>query len=43
MGIAVGACCLVAAAIIYYCNEPSKSLKNSNAQEFFGNHEQPTL
>lgn len=32
VGIAVGACCLVAAAIIYYCNKPSKSLENSNAE-----------
>lgn len=29
VGVAVGACCLVAAAIVYYCNEPSKSLKDS--------------
>ncbi|MFP3030623.1 MAG: ankyrin repeat domain-containing protein [Wolbachia sp.] len=41
--IVVGACCLIAAAIIYYCNQPSKSLKNSNAQGVFGNHKQPTL
>ncbi|WP_458695181.1 TomO hydrophobic C-terminal domain-containing protein [Wolbachia endosymbiont of Wuchereria bancrofti] len=27
--IAVGVCYLVAATIIYHCNEPSKSLKNS--------------
>ncbi|WP_265030491.1 TomO hydrophobic C-terminal domain-containing protein [Wolbachia endosymbiont (group B) of Athalia cordata] len=32
VGIVVGACCLVAAAIIYYCNKPSKSLENSNAE-----------
>ncbi|MFP3029814.1 MAG: ankyrin repeat domain-containing protein [Wolbachia sp.] len=32
VGIAVGACCLVAAAIIYYCNEPSNSLEDSNAE-----------
>ncbi|WP_353274790.1 ankyrin repeat domain-containing protein [Wolbachia endosymbiont (group B) of Hofmannophila pseudospretella] len=32
VGIAVGACCLVVAAIIYYCNKPSKSLENSNAE-----------
>lgn len=32
VGIAVGACCLVAAAIIYCCNQPSKSLENSNAE-----------
>lgn len=32
VGIAVGACCLVIAAIIYYCNKPSKSLENSNAE-----------
>ncbi len=32
VGIAVGACCLVAAAIIYYCNRPSSSLGNSNVQ-----------
>ncbi len=31
VGIAVGACCLVAAAIIYCCNSPSNSLKNSDA------------
>ncbi|MFT0820523.1 TomO hydrophobic C-terminal domain-containing protein, partial [Wolbachia endosymbiont of Nasonia vitripennis] len=43
VGIVVGACCLVAAAIIYYCNQPSKSLENSNVQGFSGNHEQPTL
>ncbi|GFR08980.1 uncharacterized protein TNCT_5331 [Trichonephila clavata] len=34
VGIAVGACCLVAAAIIYCCNKPSKSLENSNAERF---------
>lgn len=38
VGIAVGACCLIAAAIIYYCNEPSKSLENINVQGVFGNH-----
>ncbi|MDR2831877.1 MAG: ankyrin repeat domain-containing protein [Rickettsiales bacterium] len=43
VGIAVGACCLVAAAIIYYCNEPSNSLKNSNVQGFSGNREQLAL
>ncbi|WP_338482557.1 ankyrin repeat domain-containing protein [Wolbachia endosymbiont (group A) of Ophion costatus] len=43
VGIVVGACCLVAAAIIYYCNQPSKSLENSNVQGFSGNHEQPTV
>ncbi|WP_395463047.1 hypothetical protein [Wolbachia endosymbiont of Cantharis cryptica] len=32
VGVAVGACCLVAAAIVYYCNEPSKSLKDSKVQ-----------
>ncbi|WP_341822334.1 hypothetical protein [Wolbachia endosymbiont (group A) of Clivina fossor] len=32
VGIAVGACCLVIAAIIYYCNKPSKSLENVNAE-----------
>ncbi|MDE5057386.1 ankyrin repeat domain-containing protein [Wolbachia endosymbiont of Drosophila bocki] len=41
VGIAVGACCLVAAAIIYYCNEPSKSLKNSNVQGFSEKVPQP--
>ncbi|GFR24994.1 hypothetical protein TNCT_639381 [Trichonephila clavata] len=34
VGIAVGACCLVAAAIIYCCNKPSKSLENSNTERF---------
>ncbi|WP_458694702.1 TomO hydrophobic C-terminal domain-containing protein [Wolbachia endosymbiont of Aedes albopictus] len=43
MGTAVGACCLVAAAIIYYCNRPSNSLENSKVQGFSRNHEQPTL
>ncbi len=28
----IGACCLVAAAIIYYCNKPSNSLENSNTE-----------
>lgn len=32
VGIAVGACCLVTAAIICYCNKPSNSLENSNAK-----------
>lgn len=32
VGIVVGACFLVAAVIIYYCNKPSKSLENSNAE-----------
>lgn len=32
VGITVGVCCLVAAAVIYYCNKPSKSLENSNAE-----------
>ncbi|WP_250295461.1 TomO hydrophobic C-terminal domain-containing protein [Wolbachia endosymbiont of Oedothorax gibbosus] len=41
VGIAVGACCLVAAAIVYYCNEPSNSLKNSSVQGFSGEHLQP--
>ncbi|WP_264684979.1 MULTISPECIES: TomO hydrophobic C-terminal domain-containing protein [unclassified Wolbachia] len=30
VGVAVGACCLVVAAIIHYCNKPLKSLENSN-------------
>ncbi|AGJ98516.1 hypothetical protein wNo_00560 [Wolbachia endosymbiont of Drosophila simulans wNo] len=29
----IGACCLIFAAIIYYCNKPSKSLENSNAED----------
>ncbi|WP_341822228.1 leucine-rich repeat domain-containing protein [Wolbachia endosymbiont (group A) of Clivina fossor] len=33
VGIAVGACCLLAAAIIYYCNRPSHSLENSSAEK----------
>lgn len=32
VGIAVGACCLVAAAIICYCNSPANLLKDSNAE-----------
>lgn len=32
VGIAVGACCLVAAAIIYYCNRPSNLLEGSNVE-----------
>lgn len=32
VGIAVGVCCLIAAAIVYYCNKPSKSLENSNPE-----------
>lgn len=32
VGITVGVCCLVAAAVIYYCNKPSKSFENSNAE-----------
>ncbi len=32
VGIAVGACCLVAAAIIYYCNKPSNLLEGSNVE-----------
>ncbi|MDX5462096.1 MAG: hypothetical protein O7157_00780 [Wolbachia endosymbiont of Tetragnatha montana] len=32
VGIAVGACCLVAAAIIYCCNQPSNSLEKSSAE-----------
>ncbi|MBA8757360.1 MULTISPECIES: ankyrin repeat domain-containing protein [Wolbachia] len=43
VGIAVGACCLVAAAIIYCCNEPSKSLEDSNVQGFSENHRRPAL
>ncbi|WMT85008.1 hypothetical protein NMD99_03290 [Wolbachia endosymbiont of Listronotus oregonensis] len=43
VGVAVGVCCLIAAAIIYCCNQPSKSLENSKVQGFSGNHEQPTL
>ncbi|QOD38232.1 TomO hydrophobic C-terminal domain-containing protein [Candidatus Wolbachia massiliensis] len=33
VGIAVGVCCLAAAAIIYYCSKPSKSLEGSSVQE----------
>lgn len=33
VGIAVGACCLVAAAIVYCYSRPSSSLENSNVQE----------
>ncbi|WP_265041421.1 TomO hydrophobic C-terminal domain-containing protein [Wolbachia endosymbiont (group B) of Melanostoma mellinum] len=32
VGIAVGACCLVAAAIIYCCSGPSNSLEKSSAE-----------
>ncbi|WP_250295881.1 TomO hydrophobic C-terminal domain-containing protein [Wolbachia endosymbiont of Oedothorax gibbosus] len=32
VGIAVGACCLVAAAIIYFCSGPSNSLEKSSAK-----------
>ncbi|MBC6686353.1 lipase family protein [Wolbachia pipientis] len=32
VGIAVGACCLVAAVIIYCCNRPSSSFKGSNVE-----------
>ncbi|MGL9759364.1 MAG: TomO hydrophobic C-terminal domain-containing protein [Wolbachia sp.] len=32
VGIAVGVCCLIAAAVIYYCNSPSNLLKDSNAE-----------
>ncbi len=34
VGIAVGACCLVAAAIIYYCNKPLNSLEGSSVDKF---------
>ncbi|GFR24301.1 ankyrin repeat family protein [Trichonephila clavata] len=44
VGIAVGAiCCLVAAAIIYCCNQPSKSFENSNFQGFSEKVPQTTL
>ncbi|WP_425386408.1 TomO hydrophobic C-terminal domain-containing protein [Wolbachia endosymbiont (group A) of Barypeithes pellucidus] len=44
MGIAVGAiCCLVAAAIIYYCNEPSKSLEDNNVQRVSEKVPQPIV
>ncbi|QTP61654.1 hypothetical protein HUB92_01605 [Wolbachia endosymbiont of Wiebesia pumilae] len=33
VGIAVGVCCLVAAAIVYCYSRPSSSLENSNVQE----------
>ncbi|WP_264377821.1 host RNA manipulator TomO [Wolbachia endosymbiont (group B) of Philonthus cognatus] len=33
VGIAVGACCLVAATIVYCHSRPSSSLENSNVQE----------
>ncbi|UVW84268.1 lipase family protein [Wolbachia endosymbiont of Aedes albopictus] len=32
VGVAVGACCLVAAVIIYCCNRPSSSFKGSNVE-----------
>jgi hypothetical protein len=32
VGIAVGICCLIAAAVIYRCNNPSNLLKDSNAE-----------
>ncbi|WP_264736263.1 TomO hydrophobic C-terminal domain-containing protein [Wolbachia endosymbiont (group A) of Rhinocyllus conicus] len=32
VGIAVGACCLVAAVIIYCCNRPSSSLEGGNVE-----------
>ncbi|WP_264336558.1 MULTISPECIES: TomO hydrophobic C-terminal domain-containing protein [unclassified Wolbachia] len=32
VGIALGVCCLIAAAVIYYCNSPSNSLENSNTE-----------
>ena len=32
VGIAVGICCLIAAAVIYRCNNPSNLLKGSNAE-----------
>ncbi|WP_353271816.1 lipase family protein [Wolbachia endosymbiont (group A) of Nomada goodeniana] len=34
VGIAVGACCLVAAAVIYYCNKPLNSLEESSVNKF---------
>ncbi|WP_265039869.1 TomO hydrophobic C-terminal domain-containing protein [Wolbachia endosymbiont (group A) of Trypoxylon clavicerum] len=44
VGIAVGAiCCLVAAAIVYYCNKPSNSLENSNVQGFSEKVPQPIV
>ncbi len=41
VGIAVGAICCLIAAAIYYCNQPSKSLENSNVQGFSGEDLQP--
>ncbi|WP_264683215.1 TomO hydrophobic C-terminal domain-containing protein [Wolbachia endosymbiont (group B) of Euphydryas aurinia] len=32
VGIAVGVCCLIAAAVIYCCNSPSNLLKDSNVE-----------
>ncbi|WP_341822323.1 hypothetical protein [Wolbachia endosymbiont (group A) of Clivina fossor] len=43
VGIAVGACCLVAAATIYYCNRPSSSLGNSNVQGSCKEVQEPPL
>ncbi|MDG7057356.1 MAG: ankyrin repeat domain-containing protein [Wolbachia endosymbiont of Penenirmus auritus] len=34
VGTVVGACCLVATGIVYYCNKPASLLKDSNVQEF---------
>ncbi len=35
VGIAVGACCLVAAAIIYCCR-PKSSIENNKVEKSFG-------
>ncbi|WP_264685363.1 TomO hydrophobic C-terminal domain-containing protein [Wolbachia endosymbiont (group B) of Parapoynx stratiotata] len=32
LGIGIGVCCLVVAAIIYHCNSPANLLKDSNAE-----------
>ncbi|QJT94920.1 ankyrin repeat domain-containing protein [Wolbachia endosymbiont of Diaphorina citri] len=32
IGIAVGVCCLITAAVMYYCNSPSNLLKDSNTE-----------
>ncbi|WP_264374914.1 MULTISPECIES: TomO hydrophobic C-terminal domain-containing protein [unclassified Wolbachia] len=39
VGIAVGVCCLIAAAIVSYYDRPSNSLENSNVEEFVTNEE----
>ncbi|WP_253302255.1 host RNA manipulator TomO [Wolbachia endosymbiont of Psylliodes chrysocephala] len=41
VGIAVGACCLVAAAVIYYCT-PKSQVENSEVEKPFNTREVPT-